>query len=309
MTHSIPESSSLLIETDAGKVLHTGDWKIDRNPVIGKPFQPELFQLLKNYQLDAMICDATNATKEGKTTSESACYQGLYQQVLEAKNRVIVTCFSSNIARLVTLAKIAHKTKRKMAVFGRSMETMVTIAKRLNYWPKQLELIDQKHIGYLPREEVLVVATGSQGEPRAALNKMAKGRHHWLYLEPEDTVIFSAMKIPPNKERIERLITKLKDLQLEVVHADDVKDKRLLHASGHPAIEDLKQLIEWVQPKALIPTHGESEHLEALANLAAEKGIKSVCYGENGDLFKLAPFIKKEANKVVTGMIEMLDQK
>lgn len=307
MPHSVPEASSLLIETPAGNILHTGDWKIDSNPIIGQPFQAELYQHLKNYQIDAMICDATNAIKPGKTLSESTCYQGLYQTISKAKNRVVVSCFSSNIARLVTLAKIAKKTKRQIAVFGRSMETMVNIAKRLNYWPKDLPLIDPKHIGYLPKDEVLVVATGSQAEPRAALNKMAQGRHHWLFLEPEDTVIFSAMKIPPNKEKIDRLIVKLRSLELEVIHADEVKETVLLHASGHPAAEDIKQLLDWVHPKTLVPTHGEPEHLAALTELALNSGIENVCEGRNGDLFKLLPFVKNEKSWGKTGIIEMMD--
>ena len=306
MAHSIPEAASLLIETDCAKVLHTGDWKRDKNPVIGQAFNSELYRLLASYPIDAMICDSTNAIKSGSTVSESACYQGLFQTISKAKNRVVVSCFSSNIARLVTLAKIAKKTRRQMAVFGRSMENMVSIAKRLNYWPKDLELIDPKHIGYLPPEEVLVVATGSQAEPRAALNKLANQRHHWLYLEPEDTVIFSAMKIPPNKQRIDRLIEKLKQLELDVIHADEVKDKILLHASGHPSAEDVLELFDLVKPKALIPTHGEPEHIQALADLAIKAGISEVHAGTNGDLFKLSPFVKVEYKKVSTGMVELV---
>jgi len=307
MPHSIPEATSVLIETPAGKVLHTGDWKMDHNPVVGAAFDSEVYQHLKSFHIDAMVCDATNAIKPGKTLSESACYQGLYQTISAAKNRVVVSCFSSNIARLLTLARIAKKTGRQMAVFGRSMENMVSIARRLGYWPRELELIDPKHIGYLPPEEVLVVATGSQAEPRAALTKMAQGRHYWLYLEPEDTVIFSAMKIPPNKTKIDQLIKKLRALDLTVIHADEVKDKVLLHASGHPSEDDVKQLLEWVQPKTLIPTHGEPEHLKALAKLAKKTDIQEVCEGRNGDLFKVSPFVKVERNTVPIEIIEVLE--
>lgn len=303
MPHSVPEAASLLIETPIAKVLHTGDWKIDANPVLGQPFNPQLYSLIGSYGIDAMICDSTNAVKEGSTLSESACYQGLYQTIAKSKNRVVVGCFSSNIARLVTLAKIAAKTKRKMAVFGRSMETMVSIAKRLNYWPKNLELIDPKHIGYLPPEEVLVVATGSQAEPRAALTKLANQRHPWLFLDEGDTVIFSSIKIPPNKERIDRLIERLRSQQVEVIHAEDSAIP--LHASGHPAKQDLLQLFSLVKPKTLIPTHGEPQHLQALADLAKQAGINEVCHGSNGDLFKIAPFVKKQAEFTKTGFIEL----
>lgn len=303
--HSIPEAASLLIETDAAKILHTGDWKIDTNPVIGKGFNPDLYRLLADYPINAMICDSTNAVKKGKTISESACYSDLYQTVKNCQNRVIVTCFSSNIARLITLAKIAQKLKRKMAVFGRSMETMVSIARRLQYWPDDLELIDPSHIGYLPRDEVMVVATGSQAEPRAALKKLANNFHRFLYLEPEDTVIFSAMKIPPNRIRIDQLIEQLRQQKIEVIHADEVKDRLLLHASGHPSQDDLLQLFQLIQPEMLIPTHGEPEHLRALTELAEKSGIKDVIQGRNGDLFKIAPFRKLEPNRVETKTIEL----
>lgn len=305
MPHSIPESASLLIETPAGKVLHTGDWKLDSNPVIGKGFNQELFEFVGNIGIDAMICDATNAIKPGTTLSESACYRDLYNTIQACKNRVVVSCFSSNIARLVTLAKIAKKTGRQMAVFGRSMEMMLSIARRLNYWPQELKIIDPKHIGYLPKEEVMVVATGSQAEPRAALTKLANGRHPWLFLEPEDTVIFSAMKIPPNKQNIDRLIEKLKTLQLEVIHADEVKPDRHLHASGHPAEDDVLKLLSLVKPKTLIPTHGEPQHLAALSNLATKAGIEYVCEGRNGDLFKLLPFVNTKPSFIDIEMIEL----
>ncbi|CAN8140211.1 ribonuclease J [uncultured Thiomicrorhabdus sp.] len=303
MPHSVPEAASLLIETPIAKVLHTGDWKIDANPVIGQPFNKALYSLLSSYPIDAMICDSTNANKEGNTLSESACYQGLYQTISKCQNRVVVSCFSSNIARLITLAKIAKKCRRKMAVFGRSMETMVSIAKRLNYWPKELELIDPKHIGYLPPDEVLVVATGSQGEPRAALTKLANQRHPWLFLEQDDTVIFSAIKIPPNKKKIDLLISRLRNQHIEVIHAEN--QSQPLHASGHPAKQDVLELFSLVKPKTLIPTHGEPEHLQALAELAKQAGIKEVCSGVNGDLFKIVPFVKMQSGFTKIGVLDL----
>ncbi|MBN2647184.1 MAG: ribonuclease J [Thiotrichales bacterium] len=305
MPHSIPEASSLLIETQAAKVLHSGDWKMDANPVVGPSFNRALYGLLHSYELDALICDATNATKSGHTLSESACYQGLYQAIAQAPQRVVVSCFSSNIARLVTLAKIAKKTGRKMALFGRSMETMVGIARRLGYWPNDLILIDPKHIGFLPAKEVLVVATGSQGEPRAALTKLSYQRHPWLYLEEGDRVIFSAIKIPPNKVRIEQLLERLRRQKLDVIHAEEQKGTPL-HASGHPSQDDLEQFLSLVHPKALIPTHGEAEHLQALAELAQKQHIPTVMAGTNGDLFKIAPFYKIEKHFAKTGSLEIL---
>ena len=308
MAHSVPEAASLLIETDVAKVLHTGDWKADVNPVVGEKFSRDLYAELGSYQIDAMICDSTNATKQGVSVSESACYQGLYETIKNSPNRVVVGCFSSNIARLVTLARIAERLGRKMAVFGRSMETMLTLAKRFDYWPKELEVIDPQHIGYLPRHEVLVVATGSQAEPRAALSRLAFQRHPWLYLEADDTVIFSAIKIPPNEERINRLINQLRALDVEVIHAQEVKDSVLLHASGHPTQADLQMLMQLVKPACLIPTHGEMEHLAAFHALAERSGIETVLSGVNGDLFKIHPFKKRESAWVKCQMIELSDE-
>ena len=307
MPHSVPESSCLLIETEVGKVLHTGDWKMDKNPVIGQPFDKALYQAVAEMGVDAMICDSTNAVKEGTTLSESACYAGLYEAISQQKNRVVVGCFSSNIARLVTIAKIAKKVGRQVGLLGRSMETLASIAKRLGYWPEGLSIIDPKHIGYLPKEEVLVIATGSQAEPRAALTRMAKNQHPLLYLEAQDTVIFSATKIPPNKERINQLITTLESQEIQVVHAEDYQGKAPLHASGHPSQEDLRALLAIINPKMLIPTHGEAEHLQALYELAQDAGVEQVLQGKNGDLFQIAPFAKVTEQFVAAGRVELTD--
>lgn len=298
MTHSIPEASALLIETEVGNVLHTGDWKIDAQPVIGKPFCQSCFSELKALPVDVMVADSTNATKTESSVSESAVYPGLLKTVQAQTGRVVVTCFSSNVARLITLAKVAKKTKRRCAVFGRSMENMVSVARRLGYWPADLELVDPKHIGYLPRDEVLVIATGSQAEPRSAMQKLANGYHPWLFIEADDTVIYSAIKIPPNKSNIDEQIERFKGLGVKVLHADEVKSETgvILHASGHPCQEDLKQLYDWVQPNMLIPTHGEAEHLLAHEQLAKQAGIAKTLAGQNGDLFKLAPFENKVPN-------------
>jgi len=306
LPHSIPESSALLIETDIGNVLHTGDWKKDPNPVLGLPFDKAIFSALKKLPIDVIVADSTNATKLGQSVSESSVYPGLLKTIQAQKGRVVVTCFSSNVARFVTLVRIAHKLKKRCAVFGRSLENMVSIARRLGYWPEELELVDPKHVGYLPREEVMVIATGSQAEPRSATQKLALGYHPWLFLEPGDSMIYSAIKIPPNRKAIDAQITHFKNLDVNVIHADDAAEKGLiLHASGHPCQQDLLEFYQLIEPKMLIPTHGEAVHLIAHKNLAKKAGIERVLSGENGDLFKIKPFEKKLAEWVAVNKIQV----
>jgi ribonuclease J len=173
ITHSIPECQALLISTLAGKVFHTADWKMDAAPMLGRPFKPQVFKRLAAQDITAMVCDSTNALKSGYSLSETACFHALREVVSQAPKRVVVTGFSSNIGRLISLGRVAQQTGRYLALFGRAMENMVGAARACGYWPEDLPLIDNAHIGFLPPEEVLVAATGSQGEPRAALSKLA----------------------------------------------------------------------------------------------------------------------------------------
>ena len=306
LPHSIPEACALLIETDVGNVLHTGDWKKDANPVIAAGFDAASFAALKSLPVDAMVADSTNATKTGHSRSESTVYPGLLKTIKAQKGRVVVTCFSSNIARFVTLVKIAHKLKKHCAVFGRSLENMVSIAKRLGYWPDNLSLVDPKHIGYLPKDEVMVIATGSQAEPRSASQKLALGYHPCLFLEPDDTVIYSAIKIPPNTQAIDQQIAHFETLGVKVIHAEDAeKEGVILHASGHPNQQDLVDFYSLVEPEMLIPTHGEAEHLAAHQKVAEQAGIQKVLAGENGDLFKIKPFAKRLEQWAPVGKVQI----
>ncbi|WP_044412543.1 ribonuclease J [Thiomicrospira microaerophila] len=305
VTHSIPQSHSLLISTELGAILHTADWKIDPQPLVDKPFSFAPFSQLKN--LLAVVGDSTNALKPGKTPSESACYAGLLQCVQQQPNRVVVSCFSSNIARLITLARVAKASGRYFAFAGRALERMVSIAKQLNYWPAELNPISLNEIGYLPRHEVMLITTGSQGEPRSGLWRLARGQHPSCELDAEDTVIFSAIKIPDNIARIDQLIGALQRYQLTVIHAED-HPAWSLHVSGHPSQEDLIALYQQIKPPLLIPVHGEPEHLQAHADLVVRHRLaKEVLLGENGDLFRIKPFVKLERQKVKTGHLYIDD--
>lgn len=294
-THSIPEANALLLSTPVAKVLHTGDWKIDPMPVAGNSFNKQLFKNLANKNITAMVCDSTNATRPGHSLSEKDCELGLGTIISKAQGRVVVTCFASNIARLITLAKIAQATQRYMCLLGPALENMVSIARTTGYWPLDCKITPRRHIGYLPKHEVMIVATGSQGEPRAGLYKLAMNTHKDCDLDKGDTVIFSSIVIPGNEKSIQRLTELLRAREVNVI--ESASSEHIIHASGHPNEEDLSSLFNWVKPKCIVPVHGEPKHLLANAQIAKRHNINHQLVGLNGDLYSLAPrfSIKRKA--------------
>lgn len=303
VTHSLPEPYALKISTDVGSVLHTADWKIDAQPVTGAPFDSALYRRLGSENILALVGDSTNAVKAGFSISERNCYDGLLSTIRSQTGRVVVTCFGSNIARLITLAKIAKKTGRYMALFGRSLLNMYSIARHQGIWPDDLPLADPFHLGYLPANEVLAVATGSQGEKNTALARMANDVHPQLQLDKGDTVVYSSIVIPGNEEAVERINRTLKSRGITTVLSED--SVLPIHASGHPCQEELKLMYHWVKPQIAIPVHGEALHLHAHAELARECGIKKCYVGENGDLYRLAPQASIRRQVVKTGRIPL----
>ncbi len=301
ITHSLPEPHALLLRAGSTRIFHTADWKLDPDPVLGRAFDAKPFKQLATRSVTAMVCDSTNAVVPGHSVSEGQCFDGLLSLVRQAKGRVIVACFGSNVARLITLSRIADRTGRYMALYGRSLRNMVSAARRTNHWPDDARVADGRHLGYLPRHEVLGVATGSQGEPMAALNRMAKGTFRDLELDPGDTVIFSSKVIPGNEEAVASLITQLRQREVTVIEAADSEVP--IHASGHPCQEELRQLYGWVQPKVAIPVHGTPEHINANAAVASEVGIPVQIRGENGDLYRLAPQVGIKRKAVRTGRL------
>ena len=304
LTHSVPEPFGMTIATPAGKIFHTGDWKIDRTPILGNGFSSSAFKALAKDNILAMVCDSTNALKEGFTPSESECYQGLLTAIKAEKNRVVVGCFSSNVARLVALGRIAQETGRYLALIGRSLINMVGAARVTGHWPDDLPIIDAAHLGYLPRAEVLAVVTGSQGEPRATLNRLAMNNCFDLTLEADDLVIFSAMRIPGNELAIDRLVEQFKGRKIRTLQAHDTD--LMIHVSGHPCREELKQLYSWVQPQVAIPVHGEPKHLDANADVAQRSHVPQQLMGRNGDLYQLAPSLTVRRRAVPVGRIALL---
>lgn len=284
MTHSIPEPNALLISTAAGAVLHTGDWKLDPKPVIGATFDKRRLIDLRREPLLAMVCDSTNAVVPGSTGSESSLFEPLKDVVEQAAGRVVVTSFASNVARLVTLARVAEATGRRFGVIGQAMERMVGVAQATGYWPEALpRLVPGRDLGYLPRDEVMVACTGSQGEPRSALARLATDSHRDLLLEHGDTVVFSSRLIPGNEKAVERVESRLQALGVKLIREGDAH----VHVSGHPAQDDLRRLYGWVQPTWVIPVHGTPRHLAANATIARDCHATPLLIS-NGDLCRLS---------------------
>ncbi|RKZ92346.1 MAG: ribonuclease J [Gammaproteobacteria bacterium] len=307
LTHSIPDPYALVISTPVGRVFHTADWKLDSAPVVGERFDEQRYRQLADDNIDVMVCDSTNATVEGHSDTEASLYQGLKKHIENSSGRVVVTCFGSNIARLHTLARIAQETNRHLGLLGRSLINMVSAARKIGVWEYGHTLVDPEYLSYLPADSVLLVATGSQGEPRTALNRLSTNSFRDLELEPNDTVIFSSKMIPGNELAIEALIDRLKSKQLNVITADD--SALPIHASGHPAVEELKLMYDWVKPKCALPVHGELHHLKANANIAKSVGISQQLLGKNGDLFFIAPVKGIRRNTVKTGRLGVINKK
>ncbi len=285
LTHSIPEPSAIVIRTRLGTVLHTGDWKLDPDPVVGLDYDDEALKALAEEGVLALLGDSTNALVEGHSGSEAEVRENLIELVAEKRRRVIVACFATNVARLDSVMAAAAANGRRVCLVGRSMKRIFEAACDTGYLKNLPPMVEEEDVGYLPRDEVLILATGSQGEPRAALTRLANDDHRQLSLERGDTVIFSSRMIPGNERAIGRLQERLLHKGVDVVTADD----RFIHVSGHPARDELVQMYQWVRPRLAIPVHGEPRHLTAHAALAAECQVPQTIVATNGDMIRLAP--------------------
>ena len=235
----------------------------------------------------AMVCDSTNALESGRSNSEGELYANLKELVEQAPGRVIVGCFGSNIARLTTLARVAKETGRYAGLLGRSLHNYHRAAMEAGIWDPRLIFVDPAHLGYLPAPEVLAIATGSQGEPRTALRRLAADNHPDLNLERGDTLLMSSRVIPGNEQSVASLIKRMQAMGVHVV-CDEHLNKPI-HASGHPARQELADMYTWVKPQVAIPVHGAAVHMQANAELARDVGVPAQMLGANGDLFMLAP--------------------
>lgn len=301
ITHSTPETHGLLIETGACRVVHTADWKIDSRPVVGASFDQPLWQALADKPIDAVVCDSTNALKSGHSLSEGDLYEGLLELVSNSQGRVAIGCFASNIARLQTLGQVANESGRYLCLLGRSLIAMAAAAKSCGYLAEDFNPIPPNDLGYLPPKEVMILATGSQGEPGAALTRLATNRHPSLELTEGDRVIFSAKAIPGNEQRIAAMEANFLATGIDIIHSD--QSNLPLHASGHPNADELTHMYRWLAPKLAIPVHGEKQHMQKNARLAESSGVERQLVGQNGDLIRIAPMPSVMRSAVPVGRL------
>ncbi|WEX11926.1 ribonuclease J [Chelativorans sp. AA-79] len=299
VAHSIPEPVSLAITTPAGTVIHTGDWKIDPAPSLGPKTDEARFRALGEKGVLALVCDSTNAMREGISPSEQEVGQGLREVIEKAPGRVAVTTFSSNVGRIRSIAEAARDAGRQVLVLGRSLQRVIDVAAELGYLDGLPPFLSEEDFGYIPRENAVILCTGSQGEARAALAKLARDEMRNVALAPGDTVVFSSRTIPGNEKAILTIKNQLIDQGVHIVEDGGA----LVHVSGHPRRNELKQMYEWVKPRILVPVHGEAAHLVAQGSLGALSGIPEVVQIRNGDMLRLAPGAAEIIDQVPFGRI------
>jgi ribonuclease J len=298
LAHSILEMSAAIIDTPYGRVFHSGDWKLDADPVLGTPTSAAALTAIGDEGIDVLVCDSTNAFNPEASGSEGALLDGLLDAVGSAQGRVIVTTFASNAARLKTLGEVARKAGRTLCVAGRSLDRILGVARSVGYLQDFPPTVDFDEAMRLPRDKVMVIATGGQGEARAALGRMASDGHQ-IKLQAGDTVIFSSKQIPGNEVAIGRIMN-----QLAAKDVLTVTEKQAhIHVSGHPGQPELAALYGWLRPKLLVPVHGEIRHMHEQARFALEQGVPDALLQENGDLVRLSPGPAKILERVRSGRL------
>lgn len=298
LSHSIPEGNGLVIESPFGRIFHTGDWKIDDTPVLGEAPSTEALTRVGDEGVLALVCDSTNVFQEQASGSEEGVHAGLRAAVEQARGRVLVTTFASNAARLQTIGRVAEETGRRVCVAGRSLDRILKVAQATGYLRDFPPPTSFEEAMRLPRREVLVIATGGQGEPRAALGRIASGSHE-LKLGADDTVIFSSRIIPGNEVSIGRIMNQLSDLGVKIV----TERQAHVHVSGHPGRPELQQMYKWVRPQIVVPVHGEARHLAEHARLALANGVPQAIVQKNGDVIRLAPDGPEKVGEVRVGQL------
>lgn len=299
LAHSIAEGNALLIDTPHGRIFHTGDWKLDDEPRIGTPATEEELTAIGDQGVLALVCDSTNVFNPNPSGSEGAVRAGLLEAVSNVSGRrVLVTTFASNVARLQTLAEVAEATGRKLCVAGRSLDRIIAVSKASGYLIDFPETISFDHAMDLPRGEVMILATGGQGEARAALARIA-GDQHPLRLEQGDVVLFSSRQIPGNELAIGRIQNALAQKGVEII----TDRQGMIHVSGHPGRPELVALYDWLRPEILVPVHGEIRHMTEQARVGAAEGIGRTIVQKNGDLVRLAPNGPKKVTEVRAGRL------
>jgi ribonuclease J len=298
VSHSIPEGNALLIDTPYGRVLHTGDWKLDDAPVLGQPATAQALSAIGEEGVLALVCDSTNVFNAEASGSEESVKAGLHEVVAAAKGRVMVTTFASNAARLKTLGEVAEATGRKLCVAGRSLDRILKVARATGYLRQFPDTVDFDTAMRLPRNKVLIVATGGQGEPRAALARVADDTHP-LKLDAGDRVVFSSKQIPGNEVAIGRIMNQLAAKGVETI----TERQAHIHVSGHPGRPELAKMYQWIRPDLLLPVHGEMRHLMEHARYGLAQGIPQALVQTDGDVVRLAPGTPEKIGHAAIGRL------
>lgn len=286
VSHSVPQSVSLLMHTEYGNVLHSGDWNLDPCPVLGNGTDEDAFKAAGQDGILAYIGDSTNAEVNGFSGSESDVAKGLEEEFRQCNGKIAITTFSSNIGRVLSIAKAAQACDRQVGIIGRSLHRMIGCAKDCGYLHDIPDFVDEDDLGLIPDDKLVVIATGSQGEFRAALAKISRGDHKSLKLNPDDTVIFSSRAIPGNEREINNVKNNLTGAGVRVITPSDTANK--IHVSGHPCRDEIAQMFQWLKPSTVIPVHGERTQLEAHAEFAKTCQVKHTLVPSNGSLIKLS---------------------
>ena len=299
VAHSIPEPVSLAITSPLGTLIHTGDWKIDLEPSLGGVTDEKRFRELGEAGVLALICDSTNAMVEGQSPTEREVGASLRTILEAAPGRVAITTFSSNVGRIRSIAEAARDGGRQVMVLGRSMKRVIDVSRELGYLDGLPDFLGEDQFGFIPREKAVIICTGSQGEQRAALSKLARDEMKSVSLSPGDMVIYSSRAIPGNEKPINEIKNLLITQGIKIVEDKDA----LVHVSGHPRRGELRKMYEWTKPRISVPVHGEAAHLAAHASLAAMAGIPEVAQIRDGDLLRLAPGPAEILDKLPFGRV------
>jgi ribonuclease J len=285
LAHSIPEPCGIAIRTPLGLAFHTGDWKLDNEPLVGHPPDEARLAALGEEGVLALVCDSTNAFRDGRSPTETEVARSITDIIKGAKRRVAVTTFASNVARVKAVADAARASGRELVVAGRALHRVINVAKETGYLPEHFRYLDQDQFSYLAHDKVLVLCTGSQGEPRAAIARIAEEEHPSIALGRGDLVVFSSRTIPGNERPVGRVQNALARNGCDVL----TDTEALVHVTGHPRRDELKQMYAWMKPKVAVPMHGEARHLKEHARLARAQGVPNVHPVLNGEILRLAP--------------------
>ena len=299
LNHSIPDPAAVILRTSEGTILHTGDWKFDDQPQIGQNTDAAKLAEIGHEGVLALIGDSTNAMVDGRTPSEQTAYEGLVQVIAQAEARVAVTCFASNVARIDSIVRAAHANQRSVAIVGRALQRTIDAAREVGYLRDLPDFVKESDVGLIPRDNIVIICTGSQGEPRAAMARIASGAHEMVDLDPGDTVIYSSRQIPGNEPAISKIQDMLLRRGIHVVTDDDAP----VHVSGHPARDEMAEMYGLVKPKIIVPVHGTARHLMAHAELAKSCQVGQTFIPDNGVIVHFVDGRAEKIGTVTTGAL------